>query len=182
MADTKKILGFAAMGIGGYILYKKMTEPEWDIASLLDIGSWFGPREVIAPVVNSAGQPIEVVEALPAVMEPPLVPLLQAEPLNVTLMQQTIKLAQQSMPLGWDGLLNSDEWNYYYTIASGVQQTSELFTPGYRSERISAETFAARRLSKGLTGLSAIRFRDVVGIARGGGASRYEMATKKYIN
>ena len=179
MADTKKILGFAAMGIGGYILYKKMTEPEWDIASLLDIGSWFDAREVIPAVVNSAGQPIEIVEE---VITEPLVPALQAEPLNVTLMQQTIKLAKQSMPLGWDGLLNSDEWNYFYTIASGVQQTSELFTPGYRSERVSAETFAARRLSKGLTGLSAIRFRDVVGIARGGGASRYEMATKRTIN
>lgn len=39
----------------------------------------------------------------------------------------------------------ADVWNFYYSGISGVHQTANLFTPGNRSELITAETYLARR-------------------------------------
>lgn len=189
---SKNILGLIAVGLGGYILYKKATEPDWDIGSLFDF-SWLkggGSSEVVTePAVNQAGQPTvattPVTTTIPVETTTPT--LLAATPtqipaLDFNLMQQTVALAKNALPTSWDGKLTADEWNYFYSIASGVTQTTDLFTAGMRSEKITANEYAARRQSKGLSGLGAIRFRDIPGIIRSGGASGYELAKKRQIS
>lgn len=47
-------------------------------------------------------------------------------------------------------LLTSDQWNWYNAQATGVQTTTDLFTDGYREEKITAAEYWARRQAKGL--------------------------------
>lgn len=177
---TKNILGLVAVAIGGYILYKKATEPDWDISNLFSLDALFGTDAdgEIAPTVNQAGQPTTTVPeaATPVTITAP------ETVLDLTLLQQTLAIAKKALPLNWDGKLTSDEWNYYYKIASGVEQTTDLFLPGLRSERITIDEYSARRAAKGLTGLGASRFRNIPGIIRSGGASSYELAAKRRIS
>lgn len=53
-------------------------------------------------------------------------------------------------------LASADEWNWYYTRASGIEQTADLFTPGDRGEQITLSDYLARRASAGLSGLAVI--------------------------
>lgn len=53
-------------------------------------------------------------------------------------------------------LASADEWNWYYTRASGIQQTADLFTAGDRGEQITLSDYLARRASAGLSGLAVI--------------------------
>lgn len=52
--------------------------------------------------------------------------------------------------------LTADTWNFYYTQASGREQTTDLFTPGNRGELMSMATYLRRRVSAGVEVASAM--------------------------
>ena len=54
-------------------------------------------------------------------------------------------------------LFTADEWNFWNALATGVQTTTDLFTPGNRGEKISAQEYWNRRLAAGLSGIRGWR-------------------------
>jgi hypothetical protein len=57
---------------------------------------------------------------------------------------------------GPSATLSADQWNWYWSQASGVQQTADLFKPDNRGELISLKEYMVRRTVAGLSGLAVI--------------------------
>jgi len=66
---------------------------------------------------------------------------------------QSIVFAVQLIS-GQRRLASADEWNFYYSQASGIPQTADLFTAGNRGEEITLFEYLARRGAAGLSGLT----------------------------
>lgn len=49
--------------------------------------------------------------------------------------------------------LTADQWNWYNAQGRGTQTSVDLFTPGNRTELLTAEEYWVRRLAAGLSGL-----------------------------
>lgn len=52
--------------------------------------------------------------------------------------------------------LNADQWNYYWTQASGVTQTTDLFPPENRAATMTLLEYISRRGTAGLSGLAVV--------------------------
>lgn len=50
--------------------------------------------------------------------------------------------------------LDADQWNYYYSNATGIPQTTDLFGSAPRTTVIDEATYYARRAAAGLTGFT----------------------------
>ncbi len=54
--------------------------------------------------------------------------------------------------------MNADEWNWYWSEYFKQQQTTDLFTPGDRGEKIGFREYYTRRQAAGLPlGLAGLR-------------------------
>lgn len=49
--------------------------------------------------------------------------------------------------------LTADQWNWYNAQGRGTQTSVDLFTPGNRTELLTAEEYWVRRLAAGLSGI-----------------------------
>lgn len=49
--------------------------------------------------------------------------------------------------------LTADQWNWYNAQGRGTQTSVDLFTPGNRSDLLTAEEYWVRRLAAGLSGI-----------------------------
>lgn len=71
-------------------------------------------------------------------------------------------------------MLTADQWNYYWTQASGVHQTANLFPTGNRAALMSFGDYLAARqtASLGVSGLGQLRNRGRNYVRRGTGMRR----------
>lgn len=70
---------------------------------------------------------------------------------------ESLTTAQKVLAMtGPSAMLSADQWNWYWSQASGVPQTADLFSPDNRGELISLKDYVARRTVAGLGGLAVI--------------------------
>ena len=112
-------------------------------------GAGYGPGSMMTtPTVSGVPVPVS---------DHPMGAVPAAPPKDVTTPQAQASMNQfkafvaTKQPPTWTGLLNADQWNYYYSQGSGQAQTTDLFTPGNRGEMIDVQTYWARRAAKGLS-------------------------------
>lgn len=85
----------------------------------------------------------------------PAPPVAGTRPTSSTL----LAYVKDRMGSAFTGKLTADQWNWYYSRVSGIEQTADLFTPGNRSELIDVDTYFSRRSSQGLNGVVSLGIR-----------------------
>lgn len=182
----KDLLKYVAFGLGGYIIYEELTNPNFSISNLF--GGLFGSTQpAVQPAVNVAGQPQvvttpTVTAPVAATVTSPATVAPVTQPTAVISFSALQKTAQAAASAGESSTLTADQWNYYYSKVTGVTQSTDLFPVGNRGALLTIDQYAAARQQAGLTGLSAIKKRDLAGAIRSGGLSKYELATKRWSN
>jgi len=118
----------------------------------------------IAPTPQPGTIPADPRLAPPHGTPPPIVPTPSARPPDVsapvpprpaapaTSLESIVMRIRQIN--GQRRLASADEWNFYYSQASGIPQTADLFTAGNRGEEITLSEYLARRGAAGLSGLT----------------------------
>jgi len=76
---------------------------------------------------------------------------------NLSLSAPTLAIATKvSAAAGATATLSADEWNWYWSQASGVPQTADLFPPENRGALMSLKEYLGRRGAAGLSGLALV--------------------------
>lgn len=121
------LIKFGLLGAAGYLLYQRF-------------------QPVLEPVGTSAG-PNAAATPTPAAVT-------QAQ--STATRDLVWAAARRAMPAGWDSLLNSHEWNYYYTAVRGVPGPDPgIAFPGRENFRMSVdEWWSGASTRGGISGLS----------------------------
>lgn len=87
----KDWLKYALIAAGGYVVYKKLTDPAWDISSLLSLAGDSDPSQGAST---------------------PSIPVTTATTLSL--------MQEKAIQLGFGPLGSFDDWNWYYQLVRGV--------------------------------------------------------------
>lgn len=169
--DKKNIILWASVAGGAALAYWYITHygPH---GKLTDVGgpsywdTWFGSHPAGA-IATPAGY---VATAPPAGYLPAGVPATQTQQPNqqpppVQTQQQppvsagtqvNNTLRAQLISAGGEAPKNADQWNYYYSAVSGVNQTTDLFPADNRGYLMSVDEYLSRRAAAGLSGMGDI--------------------------
>lgn len=125
------LIKFGLIGAAGYLLWQRFTPVLEPVATPAAPG--------LAPNTAATPTPAAVTQAQSSATR-----------------DLVLQAARRAMPAGWDSLLNSHEWNYYYTAVRGVPGPDPgVAFPGRENMRMSVdEWWSGASTRGGISGLS----------------------------
>ena len=132
------VLKWGLIGAAAYFVYQAWASSQASSAAAAP-----APGTAPAPVTTSTLATVAGGTAPPAPTTP-VVAGTGSNPAATTTAQALVNAA------GGETQLTADEWNYYWTQLSGVNQTADLFPAGNRAALMSVNDYIAARSAAGL--------------------------------
>jgi hypothetical protein len=129
------LIKYGLLAVGGWLLYSKFASAAPVVAA---------PATGVTPPVGTP--PVTTPPAKPPVVTtPPLTP--PAPGIDAS---AYCAIAKKVLLAAGPGPMNADNWNYYWTQASGQTQIVDLFPPGNRDAQLTFDQYLVNRQTAGV--------------------------------
>jgi hypothetical protein len=129
------LIKYGLLALGGWLLYSKYASAVAPMVAAPATGGGTPP----------AGTP--TVTTPPVVTPPVVAPVTPAVGIDAAAYCAT---AKKVLAAAGSGPMNADNWNAYWSQASGVQQTTDLFPPGNRDAQLTFDQYLVNRQTAGV--------------------------------